>query len=42
MKVETSTYLQAVKPQLKEFMNRLLIEYDYVSILAEDGTAKKY
>lgn len=42
MKVETSTYLQAVKPQLKEFMNRLLTEYDYVSILAEDGTAKKY
>lgn len=42
MKVETSLYLQSVKPKLKEFLGKLLEEYEYASILAEDSYAKKY
>lgn len=42
MKVETSKYLQAIRPQLKSLLARLLTEYEYVSILAEDAAAKRY
>lgn len=42
MKVERSHYLQEIKPQLKQLLARLLQEYEYVSILAEDASAKRY
>ncbi len=42
MKVETSKYLTAIRPQLKSLLARLLKEYEYVSILAEDSVAKRY
>ena len=42
MKVETSSYIQEIKPKLKQLLQRLLAQYAYVSILAEDGTAKQY
>lgn len=42
MKVETSSYLQEIKPKLQELLKRLLEEYEYVSILAEDGLSKSY
>lgn len=37
MKVETSRYLQEKKPMLQDLLHRLLQEYPYVSILAEDS-----
>lgn len=42
MKVETSSYLQAVKPKLQGLLAELLKEYQYVSILAEDSRSKQY
>lgn len=42
MKVKDSKYLQEIKPQLKELLERLLKKYEYVSILAEDSAAKQY
>ncbi len=42
MKVEESKYLVAVKPLLKELLDKLLMEYSYVSILAVDSKAKGY
>lgn len=42
MKVKNSQYLQKIKPQLKELLERLLNKYEYVSILAEDSAAKQY
>ncbi len=42
MKVETSKYLKTIRPQLKSLLTRLLSEYEYVSILAEDAVAKRY
>lgn len=42
MKVETSNYIQEIKPKLQELKKQLLKKYAYVSILAEDGTARQY
>ena len=42
MKVETSRYLQKIKPRLQKFLAELLEEYEYVSILAEDSESGQY
>lgn len=42
MKVKSSTYLQQVKPLLKELLDGLLKKYRYVSILASDSKAMIY
>ncbi len=41
-KVETSKYIQSIRPQLKELLACLLKEYEYVSIFAEDSYMKEY
>lgn len=42
MKVQSSEYLQKVKPLLVTLRDRLLREYPYASILAQDSVAKNY
>ncbi len=42
MKVKSSEYLKAVKPVLKELLDKLLSQYPYASILAVDSTAADY
>lgn len=42
MKVKSSTYLQQMKPLLKELLDSLLKKYRYVSILASDSKAMIY
>ncbi|MCC8168216.1 MAG: TldD/PmbA family protein [Clostridiales bacterium] len=42
MKVATSHYIETIKPKLNELLSMLLSEYEYVSILAEDCTARGY
>lgn len=42
MKVKSSNYLTQIKPLLKELLNKLLLSFPYVSILAEDSTSKTY
>ncbi|MCD7738374.1 MAG: TldD/PmbA family protein [Lachnospiraceae bacterium] len=41
-KVESSAYLQGVKPLLKELLNKVLQEYPYASILAVDAQSESY
>lgn len=42
MKVKSSSYLQKVKPILKELLDSLLVQYRYVSILASDSKSMIY
>lgn len=42
MKVKSSSYLQQVKPILKELLESLLVKYRYVSILASDSKSMIY
>lgn len=42
MKVESSPYLQRVKPLLQELLNCLLQKYKYASILATDSKSRIY
>ena len=42
MKVNSSEYLRKVKPVLVKLRDRLLQEYPYASILAQDSVTKNY
>lgn len=42
MKVESSEYLKEIKPVLVKLRDRLLQEFPYASLLAQDSTAKNY
>lgn len=42
MKVKQSEYLKRVKPALVKLRDRLLSEFPYASLLAQDSTAKSY
>ena len=42
MKVKQSEYLKRVKPALVKLRDRLLSEFPYASLLAQDSTAKRY
>lgn len=42
MKVKPSEYLREIKPVLLKLRTRLLQEFPYVSLLAQDSTAKNY
>ena len=42
MKIETSSYLQMIRPKLQQLLNELLADYDYVSILAQDSVSRRY
>lgn len=42
MKVESSRFISDVKPLLKQLLDKLLAEYSYASILANDAVGKKY
>ncbi|MDE7212691.1 MAG: TldD/PmbA family protein [Lachnospiraceae bacterium] len=42
MKVKQSEYLKEIKPVLVKLRDRLLAEFPYASLLAQDSTAKNY
>ena len=42
MKVEQSEYLRGIKPVLVNLRDRLLEEFPYASLLAQDSMAKNY
>ena len=42
MKVKQSEYLKEIKPVLVKLRDRLLEEFPYASLLAQDSTAKNY
>ncbi|MDE7327000.1 MAG: TldD/PmbA family protein [Lachnospiraceae bacterium] len=42
MKVEQSGYLKEIKPVLVKLRDRLLVEFPYASLLAQDSTSKNY
>ncbi len=42
MKVKRSEYLKQIKPVLEKLRDRLLTEFPYASLLAQDSTAKNY
>lgn len=42
MKVKQSEYLKEIKPVLLKLRDRLLAEFPYASLLAQDSTAKNY
>ena len=42
MKVTGSNYIKTNKPLFKKLVEELLKEYEYVTLLAEDGNGKNY
>ena len=42
MKVKQSEYLKEIKPVLIRLRDRLLTEFPYASLLAQDSTSKNY